>query len=224
MNSLNQTHTSVPCPACQADVDVALTYSIAPGTPDFRLLFEGKVNQATCTACSALFVVTTPLVYRDDEGGVLIYQMPLDDHSTWQDVENQVQEMADEIFNDLDDESKPDCRVTFHRRNFIEKIASFAAGLDDRLLEYIKYQLYNRDDDPVDRIRYELLLDFSHGDEEKLVFLLFNRETGDAANAAYIPMTTYDDLEEAFQDDTGLAEELDKLFPGAYVSVERLYD
>jgi hypothetical protein len=224
MNSLNQTSTIVRCPACHAEVEVALTYSIEPGTQDFKRLFEGKLNQANCASCSTGFAVSTPLVYRDDAGGLLVYQMPLDDQSSWQDVEQQVEELADGIFKDLDEELKPDCRVTFHRRNFIEKIASFAAGLDDRLLEYIKYQLYNREDEPVDRVRYELLLDFSHGDEQRLVFLLFNRETGDASNAAYIPMATYEDLEDAFQNDTGLAEELDRLFPGAYVSVERLYD
>lgn len=224
MNSTTHPSTLVACPACQADVEVSLTYSITPGTPDFQRLFEGKVNQGVCPACATAFAVSTPLVFRDDESGLLIYQMPLEDHSTWQDIETQVLKMADDIFSDLPMDERPDCRVTFHRRNFIEKIASYAAGLDDRLLEYIKYQLYSREDDPVDHVRYELLLDFSQGDEEKLVFLLFDRETGDATAAAYIPMNTYDNLEDAFQKDTGLAEELDKLFPGAYVSVERLYD
>ncbi|MDT8391355.1 MAG: CpXC domain-containing protein [Lentisphaeria bacterium] len=224
MNSTHQTSARVACPACQADVDVTLTYSITPGTPDFQRLFEGKVNQGVCPSCGTVFAVSIPLVFRDDDSGLLIYQMPLDDHSAWPEVEQQVRTMADEIFAGMDADTRPDCRVTFHRRNFIEKIAAFAAGFDDRLLEYIKYQLYSREDDPVDHIRYELLLDFSRDDEENLVFLLFNRETGDASAAAYIPMSTYDSLEDAFQGDSGLAEELDTLFPGVYVSVERLYD
>jgi len=220
----NSPAVDVPCPACGAEVEVEVTYVVTPDSSEFQALFEGSLNQGYCQECGAEFVLATPLVYRDDNEHYLVYYMPLDDRNTWRDVEGRVAEMGERVFAEMPGPSRPKCRLTFHRRNFIEKIAAHSAGLDDRLLEYVKYQLYSRPSDPIDQIRSELLLDFSQRDEERLVFILFDRETGEATAAAHIPMETYDELDEAFHGDTGLDEELADLFPGPYVSVERLYD
>lgn len=213
----------VPCPSCGSDVAVEVSCIITPGSDELRELFAGALNQNRCPQCGASFVLGTPLVFRDSEQHFIVYYMPIDDRSSWREVEARITDIGNRVFAEIPENARPQCRLTFRRRNFIEKIASHRAGLDDRLLEYVKYQLYNRPVDPIDQIRSELLFDFSGADDDKLVFLLFDRETGEPTGAAHLPMEVYHELEEAFRGDS-LEEELDHLFPGPYVSVERLFD
>ncbi len=216
--------TVVACPVCQAEVDVELVSVLRPGTPELSELFAGRLNQGECQECGASFAVAVPLVYRDDQGRYLIYCVPLDEHAAWRQTEQRVAEMAEQAMADLAVEQRPVCRLTFHRRNLIEKIAIHQAGLDDRLVEYVKYQLYSRPQAPIDQVRSELLYDFSPSEDRQLGFLLFDRETGQPTAAAHIPLEIYRELATTFHDDDALADELAQLFPGPYVSVERLFE
>jgi hypothetical protein len=116
----------------------------------------------------------------------------------------------------------PECRLVFSRRRFIEKITLLEKGYNDRLVEYIKYQLINNAKEDIDAVRTELLYDFSCEDATILRFLLFDRETGRSAQAAHIPASVYQDLEETFEHNTSLQEELESLFPDVIVSVDNL--
>jgi hypothetical protein len=215
---------SVLCPACGGETDADIKSLVTPQSAELKALLDGELNRVTCQECGTPFVVATPLLYRDDVDQFFVYYIPLEDRSSWREVEARVGEICDRAFAELAPDERPVCRLTFHRRNFIEKIAAREAGLDDRLLEYVKYQLYNRPVEPIDQIRCELLYDFSNADESKIVFILFDRETGEATAAAHLPMDTYGELDDALQGDKPLEDELEKLFPGPYVSVERLYD
>jgi hypothetical protein len=119
-------------------------------------------------------------------------------------------------------EQPPECRLTVTRKSFVEKISIHVSRLQDRLIEYVKYQLYTGREHRIDPVRYELLYDFTAGDGHKLPFLVMDRESGRATAAAHIPMKVYSELAEMFLPGSALAEELNALFPGCFVSVERL--
>jgi hypothetical protein len=55
-----------------------------------------------------------------------------------------------------------------------------------------------------------------------VAFLVFDRETGAASAAAHYPRPVYDDLASLLSVPGRRPTELDQLFPGFYVSVERL--
>lgn len=196
------------------------TTTVRPGESALDELFHGELNKAVCSHCGTEFLLQVPVVFRDDEGRYLVYCLPVDNKHADQQVEDQMESLTDEVFSEFDTEDVPDCRLTLNRRQFIEKIAIHLKGLDDRLIEYVKYQLYQKGE--IDAVRSELLYDFSDNDPTRIQFLIFDRETGEASAGADLPREVYDELAETFLSDEGLAEEVEKLFPSYNVTVEKL--
>ena len=214
------TETSVPCPKCGTDQSVVATTTVRPGEPALDELFQGNLNKATCGKCGTQFLLQVPVVFRDDDRRFLIYCLPLDNKHADEQIEEQMETLTDEVFREFEPHETPDCRLTLNRRQFIEKIAIHMNDLDDRLVEYIKYQLYQRGE--IDSVRSELLYDFSNDDKSVIPFILFDRETGGAHAGASIPRDVYDELAETFMTDEGMMEEIEKLFPSYNVTVDKL--
>jgi hypothetical protein len=216
--------TGVSCPKCGTAQTAAVATVITPDDESLVQLFQGKLNQLVCEQCGTVFGVETPLLFRDDDQHVLIYYLPLGEKSEWQEAEKQMIGLTEKVFADAEFEEMPTCRLTLTHRRFIEKIAIHIHGLDDRLVEYVKYQLYNRPEQPVDAGCYDLFYDFSPQEENILAFIIFDRDTARPQAVTHIGRDLYDELEEAFLQDAALQQELHALFPGCYVSVERILE
>jgi len=215
--------STVLCPYCQEPQQVEVVSCIHHDDNELlEQLFHGTINRADCRKCGRMFALNFPVVFRDDPRHYLVYFLPLDDPSRWNEAEEQMQELTATIFTEEQIEP-PVCRLTISRASFIEKVALHLADLDDRLVEYIKYQLYNRGEQSIDPVRQELFYDFTNSDADKLAFVVFDRETATAVASAHIPRDVYDELNATFFSSSGLRKELDALFPGCYISVERLF-
>lgn len=214
------TEITVPCPNCGAHQTLTATTTVRPGEEALEELFRGNLNKAECADCATEFLIQTPILFRDDERRFLVYCLPVDNKHADEQIEEQMETLTDEVFSEFESDEIPDCRLTLNRRHFIEKIAVHLNGLDDRLIEYIKYQLYQRGD--IDPVRSELLYNFSNQDESVIPFILFDRETGKASAGANIPRDVYDELAETFASDEGMVEEIEKLFPSYNVTVDKL--
>ena len=214
----------VNCPQCGHQQDVHPVTVLAPGDEELHDLFEGQLNQVTCETCQTTFLLDVPIVYRDDEERFLIYYLPLDDRERRDQAEEHMARVTETVFGRNEQEQAPDCRLVHTRRRFIEKIAIHEDGLDDRIIEYIKYQLYNHPDKDVDAVRTQLFYDFTHADEHRIPFILFDRETGEPQASAHVPTSLYQELRQTFMTDAEMTEELNKLFPGTRVTVEKLLD
>jgi hypothetical protein len=114
-------------------------------------------------------------------------------------------------------------RLVRVRAELVEKIAILRAGLDDRLVEFVKYQFFLRREQALDPQRKELYYDFSATGKEKLAFVVFDRMSGKAESAAHLPMDVYRELAAAFLTSDDLQEELQKLFPGYVVNAASLF-
>lgn len=211
----------VTCPHCGEQQTVETVTVLRPGDAAVQELFEGELNSVTCDSCGTGFLLDTPLVYRDDEARWLIYFIPLDDATQWEQAEKQMATLSESIF-DADAIDPPECRLTLTRRAFVEKISLLQHRLDDRLVEYIKYQLYRAPDSSIDPIRGELLYDFSSHESDQLAFVVFDRESGQAIAATHIDYDLYEALAAESAGEEGIGDEMDELFPGYYVSVDRL--
>jgi len=210
------------CPNCGRILSAAPVTVLCPGDAALEDLFRGTLNVVRCPDCDTRVALGVPVVFRDDERRVLIYYLPLKDPSGWREAEDTIQKITESVFGPESEGEPPDVRLVITRRTFIEKIALHQRGLDDRIVEYLKYQLYSRKDDRVDSETTEILYDFTASDDEKLAFLLFDRKTGEPKAAAHFPMSVYEELAELFASDSDVAADLDRIFPGCYVSVERL--
>jgi len=214
----------VKCPKCDTPREVAPATVLHPGDQALAELFAGRLNVAACAQCGASFALEVPVLFRDDEARHLIYFLPLEDQTRWPEAESQMAELTRRVFADEPDLAPPTCRLTFRRSDFIEKIAILLRGLDDRVVEFVKYQLLNHPGEEfgLDPVRQRLLFDFSRDEDENLAFLVYERETNQPTARTHLPMETYREIADMLLGNHSLDEELSQLFPGAYVSVERL--
>ena len=214
---------TVKCPKCGASVQTRIVTTIRPDETGFRELFAGTLNRPTCPSCHAMFLVDETLTYCEEDSPFIVYQMeePEDGDASRQ-LENEVDAMATDIFQ-KENLARPTVRLVFDRPDLLEKIAIHKLGFDDRLIEYAKLQLYRSLEDPqLSRTEHKLMFDFTHTDDEKLIFLIFHKETLKPINAIQVPMDEYKSLEHSLLTDEDVQKELDALFPGCYVSAERM--
>jgi hypothetical protein len=215
----------IECPRCQAPQEVVPVTVLQPRSKELKELFKGALNRVTCGACKTVFVLDVPVLYRDDAARFMVYFVPAADSASWADGERQMRQVTEQVFGQESGVLPPTCRLVTDRSALIEKIALHERGLDDRIVEYVKYQLFSnpsRENRP-DPVRHRLLYDFSTDpDGAHLAFLIFDRESGRATAGAHIPMDVYREVTEAFTTSLKMRHELQALFPGYYVSVERL--
>ncbi len=217
--------TVVECPKCQAPQEVVPVTVLRPGAEALQALFKGALNRVTCGACGTGFVLAVPILYRDDAARFMVYFISTADPAERAEGERQMERVTKQIFSQESGLQPPTCRLVTDRSALIEKITLHERGFDDRIVEYVKYQLFsnpNRENRP-DPVRHRLLFDFSADpDGPNLAFVIFDRESGRPTAGAHIPMEVYREVEEAFTTSLKMREELQALFPGTYVSVERL--
>lgn len=210
----------VPCPHCQRLTSFEPITVLKKGMPELSLLFESRLNTCQCSECKQEFLYETPLLYRDDDAPLLIYYIPSSQLENLDQALTQMQTLRDRIFADLPDNRQPRCRLAVNHSQFIEKIAIHQSGYDDRLMEYIKYQLFQHSSG-LNFIRYELLFDFSGSSAETLNFIAFARETRQAEYTLEFSISDYRNMEKWFLADER-EKELDKLFHLPLVRVDDL--
>ena len=214
----------IECPKCDTPREVIPVTVLRPGDKALADLFAGRLNVVVCAHCGTSFTLEVPVLFRDDAARHLIYFLPLDNPGKWREAEQQMDALTGKVFADEPELAPPSCRLTFRRSDFVEKIAILLRGLDDRVVEYIKYQLLHHPGEGfgLDPVRQRLLFDFSREEDENLAFLVYDRETNQPGARTHLPMDTYREIADMLLGNKSLEEELDQLFPGAYVSVERL--
>ena len=210
-----------PCPHCGAANVLEPTSVVrADNKEALEALFRGDLNKADCQSCEKPFLYESPLLFRDDKARRLIYFVPESMCQNRQQAIDHVAELESVIFADLPSDQRPVCRLTTDRRSLIEKIAVLRNDLDDRLIEYVKYQLFQHSDGLTHQ-QHQLLFDFANATEEALSFLCFDRKTGKPVYALQFEREDYEKLAQWFLGEG--AEQLDRLFPNAWVQVDELY-
>lgn len=212
----------VTCPRCEKPLKTVAATVITPDSAELAALLKGTLNSVVCDECGCRILLDTVMMYRDDARRLVIWCIPVDDALGWNEAEQAMREMAAKIFAELPGELLPECRLTISRRTFIEKIMLFENGLDDRLVEFIKYQLYQHPKHPIDANKLELLYDFSATDADRLMFVAIERATGRATANTHLEMAAYQEMAEIYAKTETGREEMRKIFPEYFVSADRL--
>lgn len=216
------------CPKCGTPQQVAPVGVIEPGTPAFEALMRGTLNVHSCSACAVKFHLETTLIYRDPIHRAAVVLIPADSEEERSMAAKNVDAVLREALVATDataaGEAAPAfvCRLTFTRRDMIEKIALLVNSLDDRCIEFIKYQLFRNKKQDLDPVRQQLLYDFSNPQKQHIAFVVFDRESGSPTAALHVPMDAYRELATALLTGDDLKQELAELFPGNVVSVDSL--
>lgn len=221
----NSAREKITCPSCGQTAIGLICRVITPDSPELKLLFSGRLNVFSCAGCGRSYqVAVEQLVYRDSgQSCLLVQHQPPADASQYCRIIQEVDVMATEaaVLLKL---PRPTVRLVFAREDFLEKIALQRQGLDDRLVEYAKFQLFqNTGGAALLPERHRLLYDFSRSDEEKMQFAVFDRQTHQVSAALHLPQEDYHKMALEFAANEHLQRELERLFPDCLVSVDRLY-
>ncbi len=215
--------TTVLCPNCQAENDFDPVTLIHEGSEDLARLIDGSLNTTRCTICNTQYLFETPILYRDGANRYLVYFIPRSITDKLNEALEQMDELYKRIFDDFDEDERPVCRLATRRSSFIEKIALSREGFDDRIIEYVKYQLY-QNSEGLDAIRHELLYNFGNSSDTEISFLAFDRDTGRAVYSLAFPRVDYDQLNTYFLATEKMRDELKRMFHTYHVQVDELLE
>lgn len=209
----------IQCPECKSQQDEVLYDSIDVGKePELRKqLIENRLNRVKCNACAYEFYVDKNLLYNDSREGWMIFlnPHPIDKADTAiSEFDKVIQDMKDLLRSD---DEMPEVDLVLSRIELVERIFVREAGLDPRVIEYVKYLIYTQNLDKFMPENYALLLNGQECNEENLCFVLQDVETRKLESLLHYKRETYDDLVDLLIQDGELSL-IQQLFPGPYSS------
>lgn len=214
---------SISCPQCGVEQDVELYDSInireAPALRDD--LMANQLNATECPHCGFQFRVDKQLLYHDPDNRVMIYWFPgkEEDYHRNRDIFLQTLQTLDTALPDEFD--PPVVHLVFSRSELVERIYLLEAGLNERVIEYIKYMMYSRNLERLNPHQKAILFNAQDSNDETLCFVTQNLETMQLEELLEYDRNAYDGLVEMFDQDDQTAQ-LMELFPGPHISARAL--
>lgn len=213
----------IRCPKCGHEQTVTLYDAIdVKAEPALRAqLMENKLNAVVCEACGFGFRVDKNLVYSDPTRKLLLFWVPTSEDNFAQGEEQFVSMLRDLSGLLPDDLHAPSVHLVFTRVELIERIFLIEAGLDERLIEYIKYTLYTRNAARIAPEQKLLLFNATDSTPEHLCFVVQDAKTRQFEAVLQYSRDAYTALKETFAD-AEKSVDLLELFPGPYISARAL--
>lgn len=213
----------IVCPQCDAEQEVDLYDAInvqdAPALRDE--LMSNQLNAVVCPHCGFQYRVDKQLLYHDPENRVMIYWFPgkEEDYRKNRDLFVQTMQALDTALPDEFD--PPVVHLVFTRSELVERIYLLEAGLNERIVEYIKYMMYSRNIERLDPRHKAILFNAQDSNDQALCFITQNLETLQLEDMLEYDRSAYEGLMEMFDQDDQTAQ-LMELFPGPHVSARAL--
>jgi len=222
--SQKRTHR-IACPFCGREQDVELYDSIlVDEEPELRTaLLSNRVNRVECEGCGKGFRVDKPMVYQDRGAGVFILYDPLQAGRTLAEAEEAFLAAKRELENLLPkDVPAPEMNLVVEWSELVERIFSEEEGLDARLLEHVKYMMYQQNPGKLPAAAKGLLFDAQDSTDEQLCFVVQDRATRKLEAVLNFARKDYEALLNVFDDGKNL-ELLREQFPGPYFNGREKY-
>lgn len=207
----------IRCPRCQQEQKVELYDSInVSQQPELKTaLFENRLNRIQCESCGASFRIDKPLLYHDPDRNILIHWMP-DTAVSREEILDEFDKSMEELRTALpEDIEPPRVRLVFTRAELVELIFIIEAGMEERVVEFIKYTIHTRNMKRVPPAEKQLLLNVQDSTPDELLFAVQNTETFELEEVLRYPRQAYNQIRDVYRLDPL---ELNDLFPGPYIS------
>lgn len=201
----------IPCPVCGSYFTANLYATINVSLdPLLKVEFlNGQINRVTCPNCKEEGLVPIPLLYHDMDNHIMVF-VTWNNELNWgqQEVLYKESVLAPMPFSMMEIYRN---RVVFGYSQLAEKIRIFDSGLDDKIIECLKFLHTISDQKQAGRI---LKILFSEVKGDDIVFADL-----DSDNAFSFPRKTYDDI----LNNQGAMDSLLASFKDAYyINVNRL--
>jgi hypothetical protein len=213
---------NITCPNCGTPQDVRLYDSINVETePQLKeALMANRLNRIQCVECGADFRVDLPLLYHDPGNVILIHWIPegagLTREQILEDFDRSMQEMNAMVPDDIE---LPTVRLVLSRVELVELIFMIEAGLNQRVVEYVKYSIYTRNMETVDPNRFRLLLNVQDSTEQELLFVLQDVREKTLGQVLRYGRDAYQSMSELYDESP---EEFIEMFPGPCISARNM--
>lgn len=213
---------TITCPGCGAQQEVELYEAINVSTdPALKLaLLENRLNRVMCADCDADFRIDLPLVYNDPEHQMLIHWIPETTDRSWRRIVEEFDRTMEQINALLPtDVQAPTVRLVLTRVELVELLFLLEVGMNQRVVEYVKYSIHTRNPEKADPRMFRLLLSVQDSTDDELCFVLQNAETNELGTVLRYDRAAYQSMCE-LHDET--PEEFFELFPGPLISARAL--
>ncbi len=210
---------SIRCPKCGRDQEALLYESVnVTESPELRdILMANELNAVTCEQCGFSFRVDKKLLYHDADQGIMIYWFPEGADASG----DQQQQFMDTLraLNDLlpDGMDAPNVHLVYSRMELVERIFLLEAGLNERIIEYVKTIIYSRNMEQINPAEKVLLFNAEDSTDEWLCFVVQDLESLKLEGMLQFSREAYEGLSEMFDQDDQTGR-LMELFPGPYIS------
>jgi len=214
---------NIRCPKCAREQAVELFESVnVTIEPALREdLMQNRLNAVTCAGCAFTFQVHKPLLYHDAARGFMIYWLPVpagaEETGERQFAEMLLQLAAQQPAN----QPTPTMYLVFSRAELVERVFLLEAGLDERVIEYVKHLMYLNNQGKLDPAHKALLFDAQDSTPDNLCFVVQDVDTRKMEAVLNYSRKAYDALAEMFRAEEKMRM-LRELFPGPQVSARAL--
>ena len=212
----------IKCPSCGAQQDVELYEAVNVGVePELKTaLLENQLNRVDCVDCEASFRVDMPLLYSDPQRHILIHWIPETAELTKEAIIEEFDQSLEQI-NDMlpPDITAPSVRLVLTRVELVELIFIIEAGLNQRVVEYVKYSIHTRNMEKVDPKKFRLLLNVQDSTDDELCFVMQDVESQALGSLLRYGRSAYQSMVELHDENP---EEFLEMFPGPCISARNL--
>ncbi len=210
----------IACPFCARAQEVDLWNVLDfDDEPDLRdRLVSNRINRVECSGCGRSFRIDIPLLVRHRAEGILIHCDPLVGDRTLDEVEASFAAARQELERLLPaDIAPPEIHLVVDWSELIERLFLLEEGLDARLIEHIKYMLYQQNPDRLPAAAKNLLFNAQDSTDEQLCFVVQDRGTRKLEAVLNFARADYEALVNVFDSGDSLALLMEQ-FPGPYLS------
>ncbi len=213
---------NISCPSCGEKQEVhvydAINVEVEPELKDSLMM--NQLNRIECPDCELSFRIDLPLLYNDPQHQILIHWIPENEGASLEMILEEFDRSMEEMNEMLPpDAEMPVVRLVTSRVELVELIFLIEAGLNHRVVEYIKYSIYTRNMDSVDPKKFRLLLNVHDSTEEEFCFVKQDVESQHLGNMLRYGRSAYDSMIELFEE---TPEEFTDMFPGPCISARNL--
>ncbi len=208
---------NIRCPQCSHEQHVELYDSInVAQEPDLKAaLLENRLNRVQCEDCGAEFRIDKPLLYHDADRNILIHWMP-DSACSRDEILDEFDKSMEALCSALpEDMEQPRVRLVFDRVELVELIFIIESGMEERVVEYIKYTVHSQNMNRLPPAEKQLLLNVQDSTAIELLFAIRNVETSDLEDILRYPREAYRNVRDMYRKNS---DEFVELFPGPYIS------
>jgi hypothetical protein len=193
LSKINGIKANFKCEKCGniQDVNIFPYINFNENPEYYALVKELDVFKITCDNCNTDAIVKYDALYLNEKEKYFIYL--LTDKDLVQKFRHQITYFIETVLNKDEkynfDEFKT--RLVFNTNQLVEKLAIFEIGLNDKVIEIIKYGFY--ENNLIDTTRFDSVY-FDGIKETKLEFVLFSSENKEDVDKIYIDIEFYNQV------------------------------